>query len=187
MQHTALNDQDIADNEIVSGLANGKRAMVKKINPIRETDDEARALARRLIHEAHYGSIATLEPGTGFPLVSRIAVATDAAGELIFLASELSNHSKCIAANPRCSVMLGEPGKGDPLAHPRITLIGSVDRIDRSSDERDALRDPYLQSHPKAELYIDFGDFHFFRLNMERANLNGGFGKAFELTRSDLY
>lgn len=161
--------------------------MVKKINPVRETNDEAIALARKLMDEANFGSIACIEPQTGYPLVSRIAVSTDESGELIFLASELSNHSKCLADDSRCSVMIGEPGKGDPLAHPRITLIGSVEKIDRASSVRDRLRDPYLQRHPKAELYIDFGDFHFFRLKLDRANLNGGFGKAFELKREDLF
>ncbi len=44
-------------------------------NPIRETDDEARRLARRLIGEANYASLAVLDEDTGFPVVSRIAVA----------------------------------------------------------------------------------------------------------------
>ena len=26
-------------------------------------------------------------------------------------------------------MLIGEPGKGDPLAHPRITLIGSFEKI----------------------------------------------------------
>ena len=158
----------------------------KKINPIRDTNDEARKLARKLMDQAVYASIAVLEPVTGMPIVSRIGVATDPEGNLMFLASELSNHSKALAKDSRASIMVGEPGKGDPLAHPRITLIGTVEKIERTSNERDRLRGPYLKQHPKAELYIDFMDFHFFRLKLERANLNGGFGKAFELESDDL-
>ena len=158
----------------------------KKTNPIRSTDPQACALARSLVDHAIFASIAVLEPETNIPLVSRIAVSTDPNGNLIFLASDLSNHSKALTINPTASIMVGEPGKGDPLAHPRITLIGTVIKIERSSNERDALRDPYLEQHPKAKLYIDFGDFHFFRLVLERANLNGGFGKAYELTTEDL-
>lgn len=157
-----------------------------KTNPILETDPKSCALGRQLIDQASFASIAVLEPGTNIPLVSRIAVSTDPKGDLIFLASDLSNHSKALANNPVASIMVGEPAKGDPLAHPRITLIGTVEKIARSSKERDALRDPYLQRHPKAKLYVDFGDFHFFRLVLERANLNGGFGKAYELTADDL-
>ena len=158
---------------------------VEKINPIRETDSNARLLARKLMDEAIYASIAVLEPDTGMPIVTRIAVATDGAGNLIFLASQLSNHTKALAINPRASIMVGEPGKGDPLAHPRITLIGTIEKIDRASDERDQLRDPFLARHPKAKLYIDFADFHFFRLILQRGNLNGGFGKAYELSAAD--
>jgi heme iron utilization protein len=33
---------------------------------------------------------------------------------------------------------------------------------------------------------VDFGDFAFFRLTVERASLNGGFGKAYALTQEDL-
>ena len=158
----------------------------EKINPIRETDAEACQLARKLIDQAQFASIGVLEPQTGMPIVSRISLATDKNGNPIFLASHLSNHSKALAMDPRASIMVGEPGKGDPLAHPRITLIGTIEKIDRASKERDNLRDPYLARHPKTALYIDFGDFHFFRMKLKRGNLNGGFGKAYELSANDI-
>ncbi|MBL4891566.1 MAG: HugZ family protein [Rhizobiaceae bacterium] len=159
--------------------------MAEEKKVIRDTDDDARILARKLIVEASFGAIAVQEPDTGVPLVSRVAIATDPEGRPIFLASELSIHSKCLAQNSKCSVLLGEPGKGDPLAHPRITLICNAVIIERKSEERDRLRGPYLKQHPKAKLYIDFGDFQFYRLEIERANLNGGFGKAYALTAED--
>ena len=160
----------------------------KKIDPIRPTDDEARALARELLARATFASIGVVEPGTGYPLVSRIAFGLDPqGGRPVFLASELSFHSKALAHDPRATMLVGEPpAKGDPLAFPRVTLIGDVTRIDRSSRERDALRAPWLERHPKAQLYIDFGDFHFFKMEVRRANLNGGFGKAFVLDAADL-
>lgn len=158
----------------------------RKVNPIRETDDSARAMARTIVDNARFGSLATLEPGSGYPVVSRIAVGTDKRGELISLASDLSGHSKAIEHDQRCSVLVGEPGKGDPLAHPRITLIGNFRKIDRGSIEMATLQETWLEMHPKASLYIDFGDFNFYRLAMERAYLNGGFGKAYVLTPSDL-
>ncbi len=122
----------------------------RKINPIHETSNEARELARRLIDEAVFASIAVLEPETGIPIVSRIGVAVDFAGNLVFLASQISNHTKALFRDTRASIMVGEPGKGDPLAHPRIALIGNIEKINRTSNERDLLRDPYLVSHPKA-------------------------------------
>ncbi|MCG6858815.1 MAG: hypothetical protein LJE67_12205 [Salaquimonas sp.] len=159
--------------------------MTKKIDPIRPTDDEAREMARLLVAEAHYGALAVLEPETGMPLVSRIAVGTDADDQVISLASDLSFHSKALAANDRASILIGEPGKGDPLAHPRVTLIGRMKRLDNASPERAGLRETWLKQHPKAQLYVDFADFHFYRLKLERAHLNGGFGKAYVLKPND--
>ncbi len=52
--------------------------------------------------------------------------------------------------------------------------------------ERAQLRRRYLAHHPKAALYVDFADFAFWRFNVSRASLNGGFGKAYALTASDL-
>ena len=158
----------------------------KKINPVRPTDKAACELARKLVDEAKFASIAVLEPQSGMPVVSRIGVATDEDGNLVFLASELSNHTKALSSDPRASIMVGEPGKGDPLAHPRITLIGEIEIIDRNRKQHTSLRERYLDHHPKASLYVDFLDFHFFRMNLQRANLNGGFGKAFELEPRDL-
>ncbi|MEM1399317.1 MAG: pyridoxamine 5'-phosphate oxidase family protein [Pseudomonadota bacterium] len=152
-------------------------------NPINPTDDEARSLARRLIDDAKFGAIGVLDPQTGRPIVSRIAVATMDDGTPMTLISDLSNHTKALRADPVASLLVGEPGpKGDPLTHPRLTLHARAEFLERS----DALRERYLSQHPKAALYIDFGDFSFVRLAVDGASLNGGFGKAYELTATDL-
>jgi len=153
---------------------------------IRPTDDQARGLAKGLIRTARFGALAAIEAGTGHPLASRVAVATDLDGTPVILTSTLSGHTKAILENPDCSLLVGEPGKGDPLAHPRISLFCTAVRAERGGPVHERLRRRYLARHPKAELYVDFGDFAFFRLELERASLNGGFGKAFELEKSDL-
>ncbi|MCB1429950.1 MAG: HugZ family protein [Nitratireductor sp.] len=158
-----------------------------KINPIRDTNDEARELARKLIVDAEFAAIAVLEPETGMPLVSRVSVAVEADGSPFILASDLSGHSKALALDGRASLLFGEPGKkGDPLTHPRITVIGHVEKLPRDDASHAARREFWLKKHPKAKLYIDFGDFSFWRMKVERAHLNGGFGKAFVLGPDDL-
>ena len=83
--------------------------------------------------------------------------------------------------------MFGEPGgKGDPLTHPRVTVIGRIGKLGHDDRHHAARRAFWLRKHPKAKLYVDFGDFHFWRMEVERAKLNGGFGKAYELTADDL-
>lgn len=153
---------------------------------IRETDAEAIRLARGLIATARHGALAVVNRETGFPGASRVALATDIDGTPIILVSSLSGHTKPMLDEPRTSLMVGDVGKGDPLAHPRITLFTRARLIDRDSDEGRRVRRRYLARQPKASLYADFGDFAFFRLEIEHASLNGGFGKAYELTAADL-
>ena len=158
-----------------------------EVNPIRDTDDEARALARRLIDEARFGALGVLDPATGAPVVTRIAIGTSPGGAPLTLISSLAFHTAALRADPRCSLLLGEPGeRGDPLTHPRVTLACRADFLPRDEGDHARIRAHYLQTHPKATLYVDFADFSFVVFAVESAALNGGFGKAFRLTASDL-
>lgn len=153
---------------------------------LRETDEEARRLARTLVRGARHVALAVLDPQTGFPSVSRVVAATDLDGVPVILASSLSGHTKGLLSDPRCSLLAGEPGKGDPLAHPRITVQCVAQAVDRTSESHVLNRERFLDRHPKAALYVDFQDFCFFRLTPQSASLNGGFGRAYALPGSDL-
>ena len=156
-------------------------------SPIRPTDDDARLMARELIENARLGALGVRDPETGAPMVSRVAVATDADGSPVTLISDLSHHTRALKADPVCSILLGEPGtKGDPLNHPRLTLQARAEFLRHGEDGHADLRARYLSIHPKAKLYIDFADFAFARLCPTAAYLNGGFGKAFVLTADDI-
>lgn len=164
----------------MDGLSDGTR------NVIRETDEEAVRLARSLMRSARFGSLAVLEPGTGAPLASRVGVASDADGAPLILVSLLAAHTRAVMADPRCSLLVGEPGKGDPLAHPRLSLACRATRLEPASPAHARASRRYLNRNPKAKLYANLGDFSLFRLDPERASLNGGFGRAYLLGRSDL-
>ncbi len=153
-----------------------------KINPIRETDDDARSLARALIAEARFGALAVRDPESGDPVVTRVALVAGPDGAPLTLISDLSSHTAALKAHPRCSVLIGEPDtKGDPLTHPRLTLVADARDV-----EKTALKSHYLAAYPKAKLYYDFADFRLVRLAPVSGLLNGGFGKAFELTAEDI-
>ncbi|QPH54328.1 HugZ family protein [Pontivivens ytuae] len=146
--------------------------------------DEAIRLAKTLLRTERHGALGTLEPGSGAPQVSRVSLATDPTGAPLILISRLSAHFAALEADPRCSLLLGTPGKGDPLAHPRMTLAACAEMLD--GDARQAARTRFLARHPKAALYADFTDFAFWRLTPQGASLNGGFARAFELTADHL-
>jgi putative heme iron utilization protein len=157
-----------------------------KKDVIRETDAAAIRLAKTLLRTARFGAIAVIEPGTGAPFASRVGVATDLDGTPLILVSGLSAHTSALLADPRCSLLVGEPGKGDALAHPRISLACRARRLERGTSGHGRCERRYLNRNPKARLYAGLGDFSFFRLELERASLNGGFGKAYLLDRTDL-
>jgi putative heme iron utilization protein len=160
--------------------------MSDKPSVLRETDDEAREQARMLLRSARYAALAVIDPETGFPSVSRVLTGTDIDGVPVILVSGLSAHTKALSKDPRASVLLGEPGKGDPLAHPRLSVQCNAEGVDRADPLHDRIRSRFLARHPKAKLYIDFPDFRFFRLIPLAASLNGGFGRAYALTGADL-
>lgn len=153
---------------------------------IRPTDEAALELARRLIREARFAAISVLQPGTGHPFVSRVLTNTDTDGVPVILASMLTTHMKALVADPRCALLFGEPGKGDPLAWPRITVGCDAEMIKSDTESDSRIRTRFLHRHPKAKLYAGFADFSFSRLVPKWAILNGGFGRAYEISADEL-
>lgn len=155
-------------------------------DPVLPVDDEARGLAKRLMRTARSGALATNDAESGTPFSSLVQVGTDLDGAPVILTSQLSLHTRLLEADPRCSLLLSAIGKGDPLAHPRLTLLAKARRLERESGEAQAIRRRYLLQHPKAELYVDFPDFAFWRLDVAWGSLNGGFGRAYRMAKEDL-
>lgn len=161
--------------------------MADKPSVIRETDDQARKQARILLRSARSAALAVIEPNSdGFPFVSRVLLGMDIDGTPIILVSALSTHTQALAADPRCSLLTGEIGKGDPLAHARLTVQCEATKVLRESAEHTSIRERFIRRHPKARLYVDFPDFSFFRLVPVKASMNGGFGRAFLMDAVDL-
>ena len=142
--------------------------------------------AKTLLRSARYGALATLDPETGAPQVTRVGVSTDFDGAPVLLISGLAAHFPALKADGRCSLLLGEPGKGDPLAHPRISIAAKATILDRDNPHSLRIATRYLAHQPKAKLYAELGDFRFVRLDPIAASFNAGFGKAYALTATDL-
>ncbi len=171
-RHRQPGDSEVADDR--------KAEVVRALTP------EARGAAQALAGAARHGALATLEPGTGTPLCTRVGLTGDGAGGFLILVSALAAHTPALAADPRCSLLIGEIGKGDPLAHPRMTIQCTATAVAPSGDAHRAARARYLAAHPKAKLYVDLGDFRFFTLTPVSASFNAGFGRAYRLESADL-
>ncbi|MCX7300401.1 MAG: pyridoxamine 5-phosphate oxidase [Rhodobacterales bacterium] len=150
-------------------------------NLIRPTDDDARQLARNLLINARHGALGVIDPETGGPVVTRVAIGWDGTAALL-LVSSLSGHTTAIRASPATSLLVGQPSLwGDPLTHPRRTLLPTAEKTDEA-----AHRARWQADHPKSGLYFDFADFLMFSHVVCVAPLNGGFGNAFRLGPQDL-
>ena len=156
-------------------------------SPIRPMDDDARALVRDLMQAVRFAALSYLDPDTGAPMVSRIALVEGPDATPLSLISDLSHHSAALRKHPVCSVLIGEPGrKGDPLTYPRLSLQARASFVRHGEAEHPELAAAFLKKQPKAKLYIGFADFSLVRFAPLGAHLNGGFGKAYVLTASDL-
>ena len=142
-------------------------------------DFDAGRLARSLLRRSRQGALATLMPGSGDPYCSLVNLASHPDGSPILLISRLAVHTKNILADPRVSLMLDERAEGDPLEGSRIMLAG---RAEEAGGEAVALlRRRYLNAHPAAEAFVDFGDFSFFRIMPSGTHLVAGFGRILDL------
>jgi putative heme iron utilization protein len=144
--------------------------------PVQAAFDHA-GMIRALIAEATHATLGTLD-GMGAPFASLVALARDEAMRPLIITSHLSSHTGHLEADPRVSLLIAAIGKGDPLAHPRLTLTGRAEAARPGDTAYDAIRELYLAQNPKAQLYVDLPGFWFWRITPAKVFLNGGFGKA---------
>lgn len=103
-------------------------------------------------------------------------------GALLILVSRLSEHTRHLMADPRCSVMVMGPANGpNPQTTARVTITGEA-----VVTEDPALKARFLAVHPYAALYAGFGDFSTWRIAPAAGLLVGGFARAHRLKASEL-
>ncbi len=137
-------------------------------------------LAARLMKDIRAGTLATLD-ADGAPLATLTTLALDRDGVPLIFISDLSAHTQNLKRDPRFSLLLAETGKGDPLAHPRVSLSGIASMtVDPDSKAR------FIIQNPKAKLYAEFADFTLWRLEPHKIHLNGGFARAYNGDAKDV-
>ena len=116
------------------------------------------------------------------PEDSPALTALDEAGAPLLYISNLAQHTRNLAADPRASLLFdGTAGLADPLTGSRVTVLGVLEPV---ADE--ALRDAYVARHPSAATYRAFSDFSLWRMRVRRAHLVAGFGQIQWIAGEDL-
>jgi heme iron utilization protein len=136
--------------------------------------------ARKLLRAARVGTLASVADGQPFASLVTPACAPDLS--LLLLLSDLSEHTRHLRAEPRCSVLVaGAAEDANPQTAPRVTITGRAERI-----VDPALKARYLAVHPYAAMYADFGDFSLWLIRPQGGLYVGGFGRAARLRAAQL-
>ena len=116
----------------------------------------------------------------------------------ILLLSNLSEHTTNIINNNSISLMICEENNlydffpkfnkkfsgidyEDPMSRPRVTLIGNIKKtLDKNHQKR------FLNRHPAAKLYSNFGDMNFYKIEIKTAHLIGGFAHVKWFKKNEL-
>lgn len=107
-----------------------------------------------------------------------VGFAPDEEGRPLFIFSGMSTHTQDILANPKCSVTIASKEfKG--AADGRVNLMGQCSLVPK--EEIEAAKETYLKKHPNA-FWVEFGDFNWFRLDIEKIRFVGGFARAGSVT-----
>jgi heme iron utilization protein len=140
-----------------------------------ESDRPPLALAARdLVRAARHGILSTLMPDEGYPYGSLVEILPLPDGDVVLFLSQLAEHRRYLAADPRASVVIA-PHIQEPraMAQARVTLVGRAEPV----EDRSAYAEAYVRLHPMAASYINFPDFGFFRLRVDRVRYIAGFGQ----------
>jgi heme iron utilization protein len=136
--------------------------------------------ARKLLRAARVGALASSADGQPFASLVTPACAPDLT--LLLLLSDLSEHTRHLRADARCSILAAGAAKdANPQTTPRVTVTGLAEPV---ADQ--ALRSRYLAVHPYAAQYVDFADFSLWRVRPLGGLYVGGFARAARLRAADL-
>jgi putative heme iron utilization protein len=136
------------------------------------------ALAQALLASQRVGILATLsDRHGGAPFTSLAPFAVSGRGNPLLLLSDLAQHTRNLAADPRASLFVHDPAAAaeDPRTAARLSIVGRVRRI-APAEEADA-KAAYLARHPESRglFALDFG---LYELDVDEAQLVGGFAAA---------
>jgi heme oxygenase (biliverdin-IX-beta and delta-forming) len=131
--------------------------------------------ARTLVHLGRLGSLSTQSrKHPGFPFGSVMPYAADEQGRPLLLISTMAMHTQNLQADGRASLLIAQEAVDDPLAAARVTLLGDARPL--ADAETAAARQCYLARYDQARYWVDFNDFHFYRLQPVDIYFIGGFG-----------
>jgi hypothetical protein len=132
--------------------------------------------ARALMRSTDAGVLSTHSLAQkGWPFGSLAPFALTHEGRPILLVSELAEHTRNLAADPRCCLTAFDPAQDDKQAAGRASLLGEARRLPEA--EREAAAERYLALYPAQRDLLSMRDFGFWSIEPLRVRWIGGFGE----------
>jgi putative heme iron utilization protein len=139
--------------------------------------------ARTLVALTNAATLATLT-ADGDPWGSLVTFGALGSGAPVLCVSTLAEHGRNLERDARASLVVTETRLGeDPLATGRVTLAGRA--VQPAGAARDEARAALLAGVPSASVYVDFGDFTLWVLDVERVRWVGGYGRMASASAGD--
>ena len=129
--------------------------------------------ARDLVATGTRGVVAAISDQM-FPYNTMVDFAPLENGNVLFLFSNLAEHTRYLQVNPKCSLFISPNlNDADAFQKARVTLVGEVEELGRTED---TIRS-FMKYHPRASAYMMMNDFRFWEFHTESARFIGGFGR----------
>ena len=140
--------------------------------------EERHELARRircLMRGTRSAALSTaLTTADSWPYGSLVTVAIDQDTAPLLLMSTLSDHTRNLCVDNRGALLFLAPSRyRNPQRNVRVTVMGQIRKTNKVKHA-----DRFLAMHPEAAMYSGFGDFDFYRMNIEKVHWIGGFAEA---------
>ncbi len=137
---------------------------------------EAAKHAREMLLKEYQGVLSTQSKKMpGFPFGSVVPYCLDGEGRPLLLISRIAQHTHNLAADEKCSLLVGERGADDVQAAGRLTLMARARPLEDAA-QIDAAAARYYRFFPQSRDYHRVHDFDFWVLQPERWRFIAGFG-----------
>ena len=149
--------------------------------------EEPQTLGReaRVYLRARHGAVLSSlsQKFSGYPFGSVVPFVLDQSANPVILISRLAEHTRNLAADGRCSLIVQDPGIEDLQAAARLTCVADADEV--PDGDLSNVQARYLRFFPGAQQLLDLGDFSFRRLSVKALRFIGGFGRIHWVTTAE--
>lgn len=112
----------------------------------------------------------------GYPFGSFVTYVTGWDRTVFLYLSDLADHTKNLKKDHKsCITLLKKNKNGDVQNSVRLTLMGDLEKVPKTINEK--CKERFQNIFPESKAYAQMHDFNFYQISVNQARWIGGFGK----------